>query len=512
MKPIGVVVSGSSPVNVPIHVYKGCENQVMEEAFVIIKDDEKNMEYFGVIRSLRMNDPLLNQSQRSSIIDNPELAKQGREVVFETSYVRVLGVLQPNGQLIPPRQPPAPRSEVYLVESPGDVKLALETGLELGEHKFSRIKIPLKPEALKYHVGVVGATGTGKSKLVVALVNEVLEKTDWKVLVFDHSGQDYVNVPGFEGKVLDASEITLDLESIAEYLKKEISAKEAGEDALYVSLILYILSKGDLRKFSESQDRSITEFAKGVEGKVEVSISENKVGEALEKMPVLLETVDLEEEMKKVKWETSSLVKLFETVINIVAGKSTSKRKYVTFMSLQKKYIESLNKRRISSRDILERLEKDRLVVLDLSTVRQEERKYVVYSVLRRIWDRIDEAKKPVNTLVVVDEAHNYACYQGCYPSSSIIERTAREGRKWGLGLVLASQRMIDFSTDVRNNINTFFFSKLQTPGDLDNLKGVLDLGGVEYDDLAILATREFYFAGLGNPLKYPVLIEVKQV
>jgi len=93
-----------------------------------------------------------------------------------------------------------------------------------------------------------------------------------------------------------------------------------------------------------------------------------------------------------------------------------------------------------------------------------------------------------------------------------MIERTAREGRKWGLGLVLASQRFIDFSTDIRNNINTFFFSKLQTPGDLENLEGILDLGGIEYDDMAILATGEFYFAGYGNPLKYPVLIEVKEV
>jgi len=138
-----------------------------------------------------------------------------------------------------------------------------------------------------------------------------------------------------------------------------------------------------------------------------------------------------------------------------------------------------------------------------LSSVRQEERRYLVALVLRRIWSYIDERKQPVNTLVVVDEAHNYACDQGCWPSNELTERTAREGRKWGLGLVLASQRIIDFSPDVRNNINTFFFSKLQTPGDLDNLKGVLDLGGIDYEDIAILATREFYFAGLGNPLKY---------
>ncbi|MEM0005063.1 MAG: ATP-binding protein [Desulfurococcaceae archaeon] len=511
MKPIGVVVSGSSPVVVPIHVYKGCENHVKEDAFVVIKDDVKSMEYFGVIRSPRMYDPLLSQYQRSSIIDNPELARQGREVVFEATIIRVLGVLLPEGRLTPPRQPPTPRSEVYLVESPSDVNLKLETGLELGKHKFSGIAIPLKPEALKYHIGVVGATGTGKSKLVVALVKEVLTKTNWRVIVFDHSGQDYAVVEEFKDKVIDSSKVTQDLESIFQYLKKETSISEAGEDTLYITLTLYVLNNGDLHSLQKSQSRRLYEYSEAPGKETIIELDEDKVKEAISKLPEQIETLDLEGKIKETQWKTPMLVELFKAVAEHISPKM-NKEKPAVLMSLQKRFIESLNERKTSSKDILERLERDRLVVVDLSSVRQEERRYLVASVLRRIWNYIDERKQPVNTLVVIDEAHNYACQQGCLPSNELIERTAREGRKWGLGLVLASQRIIDFSTDVRNNINTFFFSKLQTPGDLDNLKGVLDLGGIEYEDIAILATREFYFAGLGNPLKYPVLIEVKQV
>jgi DNA helicase HerA-like ATPase len=511
LKPIGVVVSGSSPVVVPIHVYKGCENYVKEDAFVVIKDDVKSTEYFGVIRSPRMYDPLLSHYQRSSIIDNPELAKQGREVVFEATIIRVLGVLLPEGQLTPPRQPPTPRSEVYLVESPSDVNLKLETGLELGKHKFSGITVPVKPEALKYHIGVVGATGTGKSKLVVALVREVLAKTNWRVIVFDHSGQDYAVLEEFKDKVVDSSKVTQDLESIFQYLKKEMSVKDVGEDVLYVTLTLYVLYNGDLRSLQVSQSRGLHEYS-GTRGKeTKIGLDESEVKDAISKLPELIETVDLEEKIKETQWRTPILVELFKAVAGSISPKM-NKEKPALLMSLQRRFIESLNERKMSGKDILERLERDRLVIVDLSSVRQEERRYLVASILRRIWNYIDERKQPVNTLVVIDEAHNYACQQGCSPSNEIIERTAREGRKWGLGLVLASQRIIDFSTDVRNNINTFFFSKLQTPSDLDYLKGVLDLGGIEYEDIAILATREFYFAGLGNPLKYPVLIEVKQV
>jgi DNA helicase HerA-like ATPase len=511
LRPIGVVVSGSSPVVVPVHVYKGCENYVKEDAFALIKDDVKSVDYFGVVRGPRMYDPLLNQYQRSNVIDNPELARQGREVVFEATTIRVLGVLLPEGQLTPPRQPPTPRSEVYLLESPSDVNLKLEAGLELGKHKFSGIAIPLKPEALRYHIGVVGATGTGKSKLVVALVKEVLAKTNWKVIVFDHSGQDYVVVEEFKDKVIDSSKVTQDLESIFQYLKKETSVKDTAEDVLYVTLALYVLYNGDLRPLQKSQSRGSHEYSETHEKETSLELDKGKVKDALSKLPELMETVDLEEKIKETRWNTSMLIKLFEAVPEAISSR-INKEKPVLFLSLQKRFIESLNERKTSSKDILERLERDRLVVVDLSSVMQEERRYLVASVLRRIWSHIDERKQPVNTLVVVDEAHNYACDKGCSPSKELIERTAREGRKWGLGLVLASQRIIDFSTDVRNNINTFFFSKLQTPGDLDYLKGVLDLGGIDYEDIAILATREFYFAGLGNPLKYPVLIEVKQV
>jgi len=78
-------------------------------------------------------------------------------------------------------------------------------------------------------------------------------------------------------------------------------------------------------------------------------------------------------------------------------------------ISLQKDFFKSLNERKITARDILEKLNKDKKVVIDLSSVKQEERRYIVYSILRKIWEEIDTKKQPVKILVVIDEAHNYA-------------------------------------------------------------------------------------------------------
>lgn len=69
-------------------------------------------------------------------------------------------------------------------------------------------------EALKYHIAVVGTTGTGKSRLVKALVDEVIEKTSWSVIVFDHTGVDYA--PYWPEKTLKATDIVLDVDTIGE--------------------------------------------------------------------------------------------------------------------------------------------------------------------------------------------------------------------------------------------------------------------------------------------------------
>ncbi|MEM1868324.1 MAG: hypothetical protein QXY83_05735, partial [Thermosphaera sp.] len=71
MKPIGVVSSGSTVLYAPIQVFKASEADAREESLVVIKDSSRGAEYLGVLRNLRMNDPLLIHSQRSSIIDNP---------------------------------------------------------------------------------------------------------------------------------------------------------------------------------------------------------------------------------------------------------------------------------------------------------------------------------------------------------------------------------------------------------------------------------------------------------
>ena len=174
-------------------------------------------------------------------------------------------------------------------------------------------------------------------------------------------------------------------------------------------------------------------------------------------------------------------------------------------------FFKSLSGRDVLPAAIVDEALEEKLAVVDLSTEELTTRRYVVASVISELWKRIELSRKPVNTVVVIDEAHNYAC-RFCGEAKSAIGRVAREGRKWGLGAVLVTQRIIDLDPDIRGNINTWFFSKLQTPSDFSELSGYMNLAGISEQSLAILGSREFYVAGLMNPLKIPVLLKVREV
>ena len=60
--------------------------------------------------------------------------------------------------------------------------------------------------------------------------------------------------------------------------------------------------------------------------------------------------------------------------------------------------------------------------------------------------------------------------------------------------------------------MNTVLFSKLSQTGDLNEIKQFADITGIEQSDLAQLVPREFYVAGLMNPLRKPIAIRVKEV
>jgi hypothetical protein len=166
------------------------------------------------------------------------------------------------------------------------------------------------------------------------------------------------------------------------------------------------------------------------------------------------------------------------------------------------------------------------LAIVDLSLV-PSEIVHIVVSVLARVifealqrYRRINPTGASLPTVLVLEEAHTFVRRGGDDdgPASSptqlcreIFERIAREGRKFGLGLVLSSQRPSELSPTVLAQCNTFILHRLVNDADQnlvarlvpDNVSGLLR-------ELPSLPSRQAVLLGWAAPI--PVLVEIDEL
>jgi DNA helicase HerA-like ATPase len=116
--------------------------------------------------------------------------------------------------------------------------------------------------------------------------------------------------------------------------------------------------------------------------------------------------------------------------------------------------------------------------------------------------------------VLVLEEAQNYI-REGGKPedesiSKKVFERIAREGRKFGLGLVVASQRPSEMSKTVLSQCNSFIVHRLQNPEDLRYFREIVPgIYNQLLDQLPALAPRNALV--LGECVQAPVLVEMRE-
>ena len=90
-----------------------------------------------------------------------------------------------------------------------------------------------------------------------------------------------------------------------------------------------------------------------------------------------------------------------------------------------------------------------------------------------------------------------------------MFERIAREGRKHGLSLVVASQRPSELSKTVLSQCNSFIVHRLQNPEDLRYFKEIVPgIYGPMLDQIPALAPQTALV--LGQCVSAPALVKVR--
>ena len=146
-------------------------------------------------------------------------------------------------------------------------------------------------------------------------------------------------------------------------------------------------------------------------------------------------------------------------------------------------------------------------VVIDCSMLGHEVLPYVCGIIGRVLLEVREHAvaaarfKEP--WVIVLEEAHNYVRprrqdeSKGSAVSRETFERIAKEGRKFGLSLIAASQRPSDVSATVLSQCANFVVHRLQNPEDIDHFRKIVPSQSRRLmDQITILAPGEAVVVG----------------
>lgn len=164
------------------------------------------------------------------------------------------------------------------------------------------------------------------------------------------------------------------------------------------------------------------------------------------------------------------------------------------------------------------------ITIIDLSLVPAEVIQIITAVIARMILEALQRYRNQYNgkvlpTVLVMEEAHTFIKrYSSDLNDQStsrlcteVFEKIAREGRKFGLGLVLSSQRPSELSPTVLSQCNSFLLHRISNDRDQelvrhlvpDNMHGLMR-------DLPVLPAKQAILMGWASEL--PVLVEMNEL
>lgn len=173
-----------------------------------------------------------------------------------------------------------------------------------------------------------------------------------------------------------------------------------------------------------------------------------------------------------------------------------------------------------SFNDIFDSKQKN-IAIVQLANVNKDMKEIIpsiiatnVFNILQKHKEEKDEITQVVS--IVVDEAHNILYEDSSSkPTHSTIleafERVVKEGRKFGMFLMLASQRPSDISPTIISQLHNYFIHKLVNPSDIAIIrKAVAYMDEKSMDFVTILSPGECIVSG--TAFQMPTFVYVSQL
>lgn len=161
-------------------------------------------------------------------------------------------------------------------------------------------------------------------------------------------------------------------------------------------------------------------------------------------------------------------------------------------------------------------IQKGKISIIHLEGYSEEIKQSIVATVLLQlISGRLEEnaSQRIPRFLTIIEEAHNFIPgrleHEQDVASLPIVKRLATGGRKYGMGLVLISQRPSRVDSTVLSQCNSFIMLKIINPADQRYIRDVVE--SIGEDDARILpdlATGEALVTG--ECVRFPLLTKIE--
>lgn len=471
-------------------------------AYVKMEDPRKSGQWlYAMVVSFNLLDELY---RRSRIVEELEGYLEFRPARNEL-VATIVGFGGPEGVRRGVPFLPRPGQKVYLALEEELAMIMGSRDIGLGVLSFNE-KVPFTLSLNKLcsrHFAVLAMTGAGKSNTIAVILASILEKYPYAriILVDTHSEyipltEKYDNVRvlspagriarlvearyGLKPRQLEIPLWTLSLEEIASILRLDPS--RATKQIMFLRNALQEVRRS--RYSYASTDDPIFFTAEELKRAIkEQGGRDRSLDDLLLKYESLLENVELRYIIRP-SWSD----KIYETRVEKEPYKSVN-----TYLEV---YGEIL---------------KPGLSIVALGGLPSEAQASTTATIIRAIWRLIGAgvlAGVALPTLLVVEEAHNYAPQGRWSPAKAILEKIAKEGRKFGIGLGVVSQRPRELSQTLLAQCGTLIALRTANPEDQRHiLSSMEDIMKEMVEGLSGLSTGEALVSGPAAPL--PAIVKV---
>jgi DNA helicase HerA-like ATPase len=372
-----------------------------------------------------------------------------------TARTQIFGRLD-NGRLVRIKRPIEPYNEVSLAEErelepllSGEYNISIGTVYGTGARAF------LDPAEYDRHMAILASTGAGKSYTAANLIKE-FASLSLPVIVVDTHGE----YQKLLSKLVEKTDMDIEVYTVKyprkgyKELKIPVSNLEA-EDFCHFTM---------LNEMQKSALGLILERLKG---------GDYELKDVIDHCDRLDKNVIHEETIKALKRRLISLERIFKGVFD----------RHGT--------------------DITKIVRPYQITIIDTSYASQGVRQSVVsYLAKELLQGRIKKENEmpdqiDYKLLFVVEEAHNYASSNLSHSCKYQLQRIASEGRKFGLGLCVISQKPSKIDEEILSQCNTGIYMHITNPNDKDHIKRSFEAINEEMvKDLDSLDVGECIIAG----------------